>query len=134
MRRRDALLGIAAAAGGIAVSSSLVPGCAPAPDDGTTRIALDGIPDDRAIHVPHREQTVEVRRIGDAFRAMSLSCTHMGCTVRWHDDLDLYQCPCHFGQYDAEGQVLGGAPTHPLRRFRWRVQGDDLLILPEREA
>lgn len=134
MRRRDALLGIAAAAGGIAVSPVFVSGCAPAPEDGTTRIALDAIPDDGAIHIPHQEQTVEVRRVDGSFRAMSLSCTHMGCTVRPHAGIGGYQCPCHFGQYDAEGRVLGGAPTHPLRRFRWRVERDDLLILPELEG
>lgn len=69
-----------------------------------------------------------------SYRAMSLSCTHMGCTVRPHGESGGYRCPCHFGQYDAEGNVLGGAPTHPLRRFRWRVDAGDLLILPELEA
>jgi Rieske Fe-S protein len=57
----------------------------------------------------------------------------MGCTVRPSAESAGYQCPCHFGQYDAEGNVLGGAPTHPLRRFRWRIEAGDLVILPEIE-
>ncbi len=133
MRRRDALLGIAAAAGGV-VASAVVPGCAPPPDGGTTRIPLASIPEAGAIHVPHREQTVEVRRVGTSFRALSLSCTHMGCTVRPSAEFRGYQCPCHFGQYDAEGNVLGGARTRPLRRYRWRVEGSELVILAELEA
>jgi menaquinol-cytochrome c reductase iron-sulfur subunit len=65
---------------------------------------------------------------------MSLLCTHMGCTVRWEPDLDAYRCPCHFGRYDADGRVLGGHPPAPLRRFRWRVEGNVLVILPDYEA
>jgi Rieske Fe-S protein len=50
-------------------------------------------------------------------RAMSATCTHLGCQVHWDDADARFRCPCHGGVYDASGQVLGGPPPRPLDVF-----------------
>ena len=57
------------------------------------------------------EQRVIVQRRDDGkVAAISLICTHLGCTV--YRVATGYQCPCHGSQYDNEAEVVGGpAPT-----------------------
>jgi len=59
---------------------------------------------------------------------LSPVCTHMGCNVAWASEPSLFQCPCHGGRFDRTGQVAGGPPPKPLRRYPTRVTGDDLEI------
>ena len=58
-----------------------------------------------------------VRNNGDgSFTALSNTCMHVGCPVRNFGAA--FGCPCHGGQYDAEGRPDGrpaGAPSQPLR-------------------
>jgi cytochrome b6-f complex iron-sulfur subunit len=57
------------------------------------------------------DQRVIVQRRADGMvAAISLICTHLGCTV--YRVATGYQCPCHGSQYDNEAEVVGGpAPT-----------------------
>ena len=69
-----------------------------------------------------RKQTVVyLDREGDGFRALSASCSHLGCRVTWDDAKGQYLCPCHGGTYDREGQVVAGPPPAPLARVSLRV-------------
>jgi isorenieratene synthase len=49
-------------------------------------------------------------------RAFDSACTHMGCpvSVQPKDGTAIFACPCHGGQFDANGDVLGGPPKKPL--------------------
>jgi isorenieratene synthase len=49
--------------------------------------------------------------------AISLTCTHQGCTVQRQDD-GKFLCPCHGALYDAEGQVIAGPAKRNLPRFQ----------------
>jgi len=44
-------------------------------------------------------------------------CTHLACTVNWHEDTQVFVCPCHDAQFSKEGAVLGGPPPRPLDRY-----------------
>jgi len=50
------------------------------------------------------------------FSALSLICTHLGCTV-WQDANGL-TCPCHGSRYDDKGNVLQGPAKKPLASLR----------------
>lgn len=50
---------------------------------------------------------------GEGLRAISATCTHLGCTVRRQDSG--FVCPCHGSRYDDQGRVLGGPAPRPLR-------------------
>jgi isorenieratene synthase len=49
--------------------------------------------------------------------AISLTCTHQGCTVQHQAD-GKFLCPCHGALYDAEGRVLAGPAQRDLPRFQ----------------
>jgi len=52
----------------------------------------------------------------DGWLAISLTCTHLGCTVEQKDDG--YECPCHGSRYDAKGFVRRGPSNKPLNKLR----------------
>ncbi|WP_445304608.1 FAD-dependent oxidoreductase [Microcoleus sp. Pol1B3] len=49
--------------------------------------------------------------------AISLSCTHQGCTVQKQND-GKFHCPCHGAVFDAEGRVVSGPAQRDLPRFK----------------
>lgn len=53
--------------------------------------------------------------------ALSSTCTHLGCRVRWDGGSERFKCPCHGGEYDANGAVTGGPPPRPLHRLQARI-------------
>jgi len=55
----------------------------------------------------------------DGFVALSLICTHLGCTLE--EDSRGFSCPCHNSAFDAEGGVTRGPAAKPLRRLRVEV-------------
>ena len=48
------------------------------------------------------------------FSALSLICTHLGCTVE-NENAQGFTCPCHGSRYDAKGNVTHGPAEKPLR-------------------
>jgi len=72
-------------------------------------------------------KTVLRRQSETEVAAISLMCTHLGCTVNRVETGFL--CPCHGSQYDADGIVVGGpAPkTLPWLEVK-RVPGGQLEI------
>lgn len=60
--------------------------------------------------------------------AISANCTHLGCIVTWDEGQQIFKCPCHDGRYDAEGQVISGPPSAPLRRHPARVEAGKIII------
>lgn len=61
------------------------------------------------------EQSFAVR--GAARQAVSLTCTHQGCTVARLPD-GQFRCPCHGATYDSEGRVLQGPARRDLPRLK----------------
>lgn len=60
--------------------------------------------------------------------AISLTCTHQGCTVQLADD-DKFHCPCHGAVFDREGKVVKGPATRNLPRFQVVQRQEDKLQL-----
>ncbi len=60
-----------------------------------------------------------IRHSTDGFSALSLVCTHLGCTVEQAPNG--FKCPCHGSQYDAQGQVTRGPAAKSLRLLRTEV-------------
>ena len=51
-----------------------------------------------------------------ALHAVSATCTHLGCTVRWNGAERSWDCPCHGSRFDVDGNVLVGPAVAPLER------------------
>ncbi|MFZ5879603.1 MAG: ubiquinol-cytochrome c reductase iron-sulfur subunit [Chloroflexota bacterium] len=59
---------------------------------------------------------------------MNSRCTHLGCTVNWKEDAQVFICPCHDAAFGREGEVLDGPPPRPLDRFEeFRVTDDGVI-------
>jgi menaquinol-cytochrome c reductase iron-sulfur subunit len=69
------------------------------------------------------------RESAGSFTAFSVSCTHLGCPVRWRPDAQLFMCPCHGGVYYKDGEVAAGPPPKPLPRYTTRVMDGQVEIL-----
>ena len=66
---------------------------------------------------------------GRDFIALSNTCTHLGCKVRWISDKDQFLCPCHNAVFNKDGQVVAGPPPRPLDRYEIKVEDDQLYIM-----
>ncbi|MEP6918105.1 MAG: ubiquinol-cytochrome c reductase iron-sulfur subunit [Acidobacteriota bacterium] len=62
-------------------------------------------------------------------RALSATCTHLGCQVRWDGAAEKFKCPCHGGVYALDGTVLEGPPPRPLDTIEARIDSADASIL-----
>ena len=84
------------------------------------------------------EKNYLLTRVGDidaivfkkenAFEAMSLQCTHAQCTVHYADDAKKFYCPCHGGEFNADGSVAKSPPQKPLQRLFLSVHDGWLFI------
>ncbi|GAB4545185.1 MAG: Rieske 2Fe-2S domain-containing protein [Anaerolineales bacterium] len=63
----------------------------------------------------------------EGFTALSLTCTHLGCTVEAEENG--FACPCHNSQFDLNGNVKRGPAAKPLQRLRVEATEDGVLIV-----
>ncbi len=61
------------------------------------------------------------------FYALSLICTHLGCTVTVTEDALL--CPCHGSRFDRLGKVLSGPANRSLMHMQVEVRGEKIEII-----
>lgn len=61
------------------------------------------------------------------FSALSLTCTHLGCTLEPAETG--FTCPCHNSSFDAHGNVTHGPAVNPLRSLRVEVADKGNLIV-----
>lgn len=61
-------------------------------------------------------------------RALSATCTHLGCQVAWNPKDAHFRCPCHGGVFDAEGRVVSGPPPRPLDTIEARIDPADASV------
>ena len=84
------------------------------------RAAITDIPVGGAL-VYREARLALIRDKGETY-ALSLVCTHLGCTLsaNGHE----LSCPCHGSRFDRRGNVLHGPADRPLRRLRVEERGD----------
>jgi len=80
----------------------------------------------RGALVFNRSRVVIIRSEEDVY-ALSLVCTHLGCTV--NVTADNIVCPCHGSIFDREGKVLKGPSDKPLKRLEVEERGEKLVVL-----
>jgi cytochrome b6-f complex iron-sulfur subunit len=112
---------------------NLLQGCSGGQDEAAAgdeplKLALALVPEGERTVVDYNGRPVELLRQGDGVTARSLLCTHQGCKVRWHEDRQLYICPCHEGKFDADGQVVYGMPRKPLPLVPAVVQDGQVIV------
>jgi menaquinol-cytochrome c reductase iron-sulfur subunit len=68
------------------------------------------------------------RTAAEEFVAFAITCSHLGCPVRWEQSARLFLCPCHGGVYYEDGTVAAGPPPVPLARYPVRIQDGAVQI------
>jgi cytochrome b6-f complex iron-sulfur subunit len=61
------------------------------------------------------------------FRALSLVCTHLGCTIK--SEVDGFLCACHGSRFSENGEVLHGPAEDPLPELRLELTESGHLVL-----
>jgi cytochrome b6-f complex iron-sulfur subunit len=61
------------------------------------------------------------------FVALSLVCTHLGCTVEQKENG--FECPCHGSLYSKDGATQKGPAKLPLKRLRLTTTQEGNLLL-----
>lgn len=54
----------------------------------------------------------------DQLHLVSVTCTHMGCTLNWNGDEKSWDCPCHGSRFTHEGVVINGPANTDLAYHR----------------
>lgn len=62
-------------------------------------------------------------------RVFSNICTHLGCRVSWHAQLQHYVSPCHDGHFDIVGKNISGPPPRPLDEYQTAIDDGNLRIM-----
>jgi Rieske Fe-S protein len=69
-----------------------------------------------------------LRKDENQVKVLSNICTHLGCRVSWHPDIQEYVSPCHDGHFDIDGNVTKGPPPRPLDQYKTKVENGNLFI------
>jgi len=74
----------------------------------------------------YRRSRIAVIQQDKEYYALSLICTHLGCTVNVTPNTLI--CPCHGSVFDRDGNVLKGPASQPLERLQIEEEGNSLII------
>lgn len=61
--------------------------------------------------------------------AISRRCTHLGCTVNYHEKEKIVECPCHQSRFADTGQVLHGPAKRNLPQYKVEKLDDGGYII-----
>jgi len=61
-------------------------------------------------------------------RALSTTCTHLGCRVSYDAASKLIKCPCHGVTFTPDGRVIAGPPPRPLPELSARVEDGRVFV------
>jgi len=78
------------------------------------------------------------RQHDGGFIAVSLRCTHLGCSVTWEADEHRFICPCHSSAFDISGEVLNPPASRALDYYPVLIENGvvkvDIGTLKERNT
>jgi menaquinol-cytochrome c reductase iron-sulfur subunit len=74
------------------------------------------------------QQVVFLVRTDDGVRALSSTCTHLGCRLGYDRATKLIKCPCHGGVFRPDGTNVSGPPPRPLPHLPSRVEDSKVFV------
>ena len=97
---------------------------------------LDRLPDGASIlYTAPDGSKIVLNNIAGQIIALSITCPHLGCKVRWSAPNAQFICPCHNGIFDRNGAPISGPPkaeNKSLRRYETLVEGNAVYLrVPE---
>ena len=77
---------------------------------------------------PQGRKVLLMREAAGTLSAIRTVCTHLGCAVFYRPDKEIFECPCHQGIFDAQGNPISGPPERPLQRYPLEVRDGKVFI------
>jgi len=69
-----------------------------------------------------------IRMADGGFLALSITCSHLGCTVLWEDGKKQFICPCHSSAFDKTGNVINSPAPRPLDYYPVSIIAGKVLV------
>ena len=88
--------------------------------DDPRNAALTSIDGSLIATAPH-DRILVVRTSSTAAQAVSDTCTHASCGIRYDGVNRVFICPCHGSRYALSGAVLQGPAVRPLTRYQTQL-------------
>ena len=98
------------------------------PGDSITYESPTGV---RVVVARRTESRDSAQVSADDFISLSSVCPHLGCRVHWEAQNKRFFCPCHNGEFDADGKATGGPPAvnhQVLQRYELLVENGLIFI------
>ena len=78
---------------------------------------------------PFRSGKFYLVRLSDGgFMALSLKCTHLGCSVMWNEAKKEFLCPCHASSFDQFGEVINPPAPRALDSYPVIIREGKVLV------
>jgi cytochrome b6-f complex iron-sulfur subunit len=61
--------------------------------------------------------------------AVSSICSHLGCNVKWNDNGNGFDCPCHGSTFDKNGKNISGPAPKPLKWYQLTLDSKKMLTV-----
>jgi cytochrome b6-f complex iron-sulfur subunit len=69
-----------------------------------------------------------LRTADGGFLALYNRCPHLGCTVTWQPEAEVFLCPCHASRFDRYGNFEAPPVPRPLDRFVVQIEDDVVKV------
>ena len=69
-----------------------------------------------------------VRLSDGGFLALSIRCTHLGCSINWEDDKKRFICPCHASAFEINGNIQNPPAPSALDYFPIVIQNGKVMV------
>jgi cytochrome b6-f complex iron-sulfur subunit len=69
-----------------------------------------------------------IRMSDGGFLALSLTCSHLGCTVLWEEQKKQFICPCHSSAFDKVGNVINSPAPRPLDYYPVSINAGKVMV------
>lgn len=60
--------------------------------------------------------------------AMSIKCTHLGCSILWDEKENEFFCPCHSSKFELNGNVIKPPAPRPLDIYKVSIENGRIKI------
>lgn len=93
-------------------------------------VKLKDVPEGGIIEPRTDGDPLFLTKVGGVVMALGSTCTHAGCNVAFGEITGrTISCPCHGSEFDLQtGEAVKGPAEKPLRKYKIRVEGDDVYI------
>jgi menaquinol-cytochrome c reductase iron-sulfur subunit len=79
-------------------------------------------------NVVSHQSVYVTRSAAGSLQVLSSVCPHLGCSVNWNASESKFICPCHGGQFKADGQHISGPPPRGLDVLKAQVKDGKLQV------